>query len=188
MCSPAGTSRSARAEGTCLAARRIAASSRSRTTGSCAFATRATIRKLPSLRSPKCSVRIVRTRSESVPGTRNSFERSGASRAFAAKPSRSTTAQTASTGTRCRSTKRVQRSISRRLPAARGLPGANQRNRAHGGEPHVGRERDEGDEALQDQLDSAHGRRVLARYASSMTDRDRIQDELDELFVDLCQV
>src|SRR5207237_4095940 len=72
-----------------------------------------TIVNAPSLRSPKWRSRIVRARSESVPGTENSFERSELRCRNAKPPARSTTSQPARIGQRNRSTNRVQRSITR---------------------------------------------------------------------------
>ena len=64
----------------------------------------------PSGRSPKCSSSTSRTRSESVPGTANVFESSGASRELAKPPSdEHDEPEQRAPATRCRSTKRVQR-------------------------------------------------------------------------------
>ena len=77
MWSPAGTSGVALAPGTSFAASPSAPSSRDLTAVSAELGTLKTTRNSPSERSPKWRWRIVRARSESVPGTVKVFESSG---------------------------------------------------------------------------------------------------------------
>jgi hypothetical protein len=89
----------------------------------------------PSLRSPKWRSRIVLARSESVPGTENSFESSELRCVNAKAPARSTTSQPVRIGQRNRNTTRVQRSIK---PSATKLAIAGPHAGPEGETPQVG--------------------------------------------------
>ena len=103
-CGPAGTSGSPCPLGTAWAARSTTAWRRDTVCGSAESATRKTTVNAPSLRSPKCCSSTVRTRSESVPGTLNTFDWRSDSRPDAQNPTTRITSQAIATGQRCRST------------------------------------------------------------------------------------
>src|SRR5436305_1450228 len=111
MWRPAGANRRGLASGTARAARSRSRCRRTYVPRPSVSRTRKTTVKAPSLRSPKWRSRIVRARSESVPGTENSFERSELNRVNAKAPASSTTSHPTRIGQRNRSTNRVQRYI-----------------------------------------------------------------------------
>src|SRR5262249_29815501 len=126
---PLGTTRAARSTTCC---RRATAA------GSAVPRSSNTAVNEPSGRSPKCSSRAARTRSESVPGTLNVFERRGESLLLAKPPARKTAIQRIRISRRWRSTNLVQTATLQRYPAGylfgtHGPPGHRQAARGDRG-------------------------------------------------------